>query len=242
MTKRHPARYARSTGGRRRLTPEAAALVGDSTLQNSAHQRKRRRKRQVAAPAEQGSHGLKLGVFELLTDQPPPPGTNPFLQFQYRELWPIHEAKILAWWVERWPGCRPSTWWEWRRYLPNGAGVRIEHGPDHVEAEATYLRRNGLLLAGELRRLAPADFAVHRRDEDHLNPEVVSKLLAKWIEQHPGTRPDWWWAWTPPTSPRLIFGKRVESDAAYLRRYRMLLPGEEARLSTADFEPCAPFD
>lgn len=46
-------------------------------------------------------------------------------------------------------------------------------------------------------------------------------VLAWWTRQHPGSRPSLWWRFDAP-QPR----RRNESELAYLRRHRLLAPGE----------------
>lgn len=48
-----------------------------------------------------------------------------------------------------------------------------------------------------------------------------SRVLAWWIGKHPGTRPELWWRFDAPGERR-----RSESEAAFLRRHRLLAPGE----------------
>jgi hypothetical protein len=46
-------------------------------------------------------------------------------------------------------------------------------------------------------------------------------VLAWWVREHPGTRPSLWWRFEAP-APR----RHDESELAYLRRHRLLVPGE----------------
>ncbi|MFC1481831.1 hypothetical protein ACFL6E_06280 [Candidatus Neomarinimicrobiota bacterium] len=52
-------------------------------------------------------------------------------------------------------------------------------------------------------------------------PEVIERFAIK----HPGTRPSLFWAIDAPGQR-----KNLESQAAYLKRHGLLLPGEEERL------------
>ena len=93
------------------------------------------------------------------------------------------------------------------------------------------------------------------------------ELLAFWLEKHSGTRPPGWWRfeakeplrvlpgqvvevsdtpWTDdgmpyvfPEGPELTFTGRlkVESQAAHLRRLKLLLPGEAKRIPRTAFRP-----
>ena len=65
-------------------------------------------------------------------------------------------------------------------------------------------------------------------DRDHC-PEWVENrgaLLAVWVADHPGTRPPIWWRLDSPEER-----PEGESQAAYLRRHKLLLRGEERRLT-----------
>lgn len=95
-----------------------------------------------------------------------------------REAWAQWREQAVAEHVAHHPGCRPALWWrheapELRRQVggrPNRPGVlRLPYGllapyppdpsdPPRFESQAAYLRRIGLLLPGEARRLKPADY------------------------------------------------------------------------------------
>ena len=94
-------------------------------------------------------------------------------------------------------------------------------------------------------------------------------ILAEWIRQRPGTRPDFWWRSAPEKCRRRLGGigaaahdvfpaylpvfshgvpvvfdevdprdpPRFESQAAYLRRHRLLTREESRRLKKKDFNP-----
>ena len=59
------------------------------------------------------------------------------------------------------------------------------------------------------------------------------QVLADWAVESPGTRPTAWWRFSAPDR-RPADG---ETEAAYLRRHRLFLPGEEERLTGRDFGP-----
>jgi hypothetical protein len=66
-----------------------------------------------------------------------------------------------------------------------------------------------------------------------------AEITVDWAAERPGTRPSCWWRWT---APRAALGTRwgryeFESQASYLRRHSLFLPGEERRLKAADFAP-----
>ena len=53
-----------------------------------------------------------------------------------------------------------------------------------------------------------------------------NELVAAWATDRPGTRPGIWWRLTAP-EPR----PEGESEVAYLRRHKLLMRGEERRLT-----------
>jgi hypothetical protein len=59
------------------------------------------------------------------------------------------------------------------------------------------------------------------------------ELLAEFIADNPGKRPQMWWERDAPKEPR----RRTESQASYLKRHGLFLPGEEKRLKPKDFRP-----
>lgn len=92
-------------------------------------------------------------------------------------LWLANEPALLAEFTGASPGLRPSIWWRTRAPEPRrrlgGLGSPIGRDldcgvPAHwrgvatFESQATYLRRHGLLLPGEARRLRPRDFEPER--------------------------------------------------------------------------------
>jgi hypothetical protein len=106
------------------------------------------------------------------------------------ELWATHGPEATATHAAVRPGRRPAMWWRYsapgaphaHRSVLGGSGrtcaVAPVSGvpflldvdpadPPVLEAEAAFLRRHGLLLPGEARRLRPADFEpVELVDED----------------------------------------------------------------------------
>jgi hypothetical protein len=110
--------------------------------------------------------------WHVLTDQPdesldayllegPPYGEATELH----GLWDAHKASLLPRWVQRYPGTRPSCWWRWdapREPLGTRPGWHddgtLPEPRRRQESQASYLKRHGLLLPGEARRLKAADF------------------------------------------------------------------------------------
>jgi hypothetical protein len=102
-----------------------------------------------------------------------------------RATWAEHRDELLEDWIAEHPGRRPAAWWRWeatesRRVLGGTADHIAPDVPDVwewvwrqdfgvpafwpqrarviVEAEATYLKRLGLLVPGEASELGPEDF------------------------------------------------------------------------------------
>lgn len=59
-----------------------------------------------------------------------------------------------------------------------------------------------------------------------------TEIVRRWTSAHPGTRPGGWWRNVAPTE-RL----RGESQAGYLDRHNLWLPGEKARAPATAWEP-----
>ena len=85
--------------------------------------------------------------------------------------------------------------------------------------------------------LAEKDFPVvpppTGKSTEQLWKEYGDEILRWWIKHQPGTRPRCWWRFSAPEPRRAT----VESEAAYLKRLNLLLPGEEKRLAPDDFTP-----
>ncbi len=98
-----------------------------------------------------------------------------------RADWFAARDEVLAGWVAEWPGTRPNAWWLFDAPEPRaqiggaagaiGPGAALVFGlpkywalhwspddPPEFESEPTYLRRLGLLTAGEARRLTESDY------------------------------------------------------------------------------------
>jgi len=55
--------------------------------------------------------------------------------------------------------------------------------------------------------------------------EYGDEILAAWVIDHPGTRPDGWWQFDSPENRQ-----DHESEAAFLRRHGLTAPGEAGRV------------
>ena len=106
-----------------------------------------------------------------LKDEAPAPVDHYFMtDDDVRALWAAHGAAIVEEWAERAPGTRPSFWWQFdapeHRQQLGGTGTATascfvlgipadwteDFDPALYESQAAFLKRHGLLLAGEGRR------------------------------------------------------------------------------------------
>jgi hypothetical protein len=82
----------------------------------------------------------------------------------------------------------------------------------------------------------------------HLWAIYRARVLADWIEQHPGTRPSCWWKFDRPENdrpkfhpwpgePRSLPAPNVQR--AYLARHCLLEPGESEFIEATDPQPSA---
>ena len=125
---------------------------------------------------------------------------------------------------------------------PWGAIAWPKGVPDHYmppAARAAFLRGEGSSMPGfepHVKRLRQT--WLDNRDE----------ILAGFIKAHPGQRPNGFWLIDAPPDGFDYIGEETaaltrrerpqphESQANFLRRHGLLLPGEAQRLSAADFE------
>jgi hypothetical protein len=68
--------------------------------------------------------------------------------FKVRDLWAANRDAVLAEWIAKHPGHRPSLWWRYDSPEPR----------HDSEPQAAYLERHGLFMPGERRRLTKTDF------------------------------------------------------------------------------------
>jgi hypothetical protein len=119
--------------------------------------------------------------------------------------WREHGAEVLARWIARRPGTRPSCWW--KLDAPRISREFIERCPEWGEQVLAECHVPRLRVAGDGERI-------------ERNPYVECGF------------PTSWWTRVNAGDP-----PRFESQAAYLRRLKLLAPGEAQRLKAADFEP-----
>src|SRR5262245_9363841 len=126
-----------------------------------------------------------------------------------KEMWRAFEAELLAEFIADLPGRRPRAWWDYS-------------APKMPEDE---LERHGWLetfFAADLveprQRLGGVGLAMFEQFPSHV-PEYELGLPKHWHSIDPDDPP------------------RFESQAAYLRRHDLFLPGEEQRLTSKHFQP-----
>jgi hypothetical protein len=161
---------------------------------------------------------------------------------EQRVFWEQHADAVVAWHVRHWPGTRPDRWWEFsapelpRRRL-GGTGTPL-HECSAVGALYDRGIPAGWRRADDLVSLAtcpscgkawptlciatPCHGSKYMRD-------ITAEDRAAW-DGKPGRWP-YGYALDPSDPPRF------ESEAAYLRRLKLLLPGEARRLRPRDFIP-----
>ncbi len=162
---------------------------------------------------------VPANVVALLNDNEPHNAVKFFMtDRELRAAWDRVRDEILAEWIEEWAGSRPRHWWrfeapELRRRL-GGTGT-----PCHeVLADSPWY------IFG-----VPASW-VSQWQADYYNGRAVDihnkRIGTEYEEGHfAGLAID---TEAPPT---------FESEASYLQRLGLLLPGEFERLTEADFEP-----
>jgi hypothetical protein len=178
-------------------------------------------------PHEPGSAaGLEVWI---LRSYPGPETFNGILSLQ--GLWPIHGQDIVEGWAVEHPGTRPSCWWRW-------SAPRLEGETDwdgRNSAERSTVPRLRLGGVGDPGLSAGCYLGI---PNDWIRPFQVGyyngrarDIHGKRIgtEYHDGhftkRAPD-------PRDP-----PRYESQATYLDRRGLLLPGERKRLTEADYAP-----
>jgi hypothetical protein len=159
-------------------------------------------------------------LFRLLSDLPAEPGDNILVRKftsdeKLREAWEVHREFIVAQWIKERPGSRPLFWWRYSAPEPRrrlgGVGT-----PKHEAFNYAPDYSFGI----------PAGW-VNQWEVELYSGRVMGIDGKPIIEpgRFNGVPPD---PDDPPT---------YESEASYLRRHGLLLPGEAARLTPEDFEP-----
>ncbi|WMT78857.1 hypothetical protein [Bradyrhizobium sp. Ash2021] len=125
------------------------------------------------------------------------------------ELWAEFGDKVVAWWAKERPGTRPRCWWKYSAKEP----------------------RRRLGGVGITRRAA---LGWDEYVADHGLPDPKGWLTLENLNLHPHWQPT---AVPDPAPIDPIDPPKFESQAAYLKRLGLLLPGEAARLGVADYKP-----
>ena len=150
---------------------------------------------------------------------------------------PSIAGRVLAVWLEEHPGTRPRTWW--RVDAPRQPAGRWPGCFWDGVLEEPRLRLGGIgTPAHEVLNYVPAyysgipypwvtawDVAWCTGTARDIHGELINPQAADDPEPFLGVAID-------PTDP-----PRYEAQAAYLKRHKLLLRGEERRLRPADFEP-----
>jgi len=136
---------------------------------------------------------------------------------EIEQLWRDHGAEITAQWAAEYPGTRPSLWWRYDapRWNPPARHVGWCYVPNLPEPR----QRLGGIGTPEYEVLA-------------VSPRWPYGIPLGWVTafQAKYYGPDFKGVPIDPNDP-----PTYESQAAYLKRYGLLLPGET--LSDDDFEP-----
>jgi hypothetical protein len=136
-----------------------------------------------------------------------PPGGRPTIG----DLWRVHGEAIVAAWAEHHPGTRPSCWWRWTApRQPPGAFP-------------------GWYFDGKLPepRQRLGGIGIPQHEVLAVTPSFAFGIPTGWV--HPRDAGGFAGAVDLADPPRF------ESQASYLRRLDLLLPGEGARLGPPDF-------
>lgn len=132
-------------------------------------------------------------------------------------LWATHSERIVADHVADYPGTRPARWWRYDAPEPRkrlgGKGT-----PAHDVLAYKPIYRHGLPAIW----IEPWMVKYYGGTAVNIRGEPIGSLIPTDFK---GVAID-------PNNP-----PRFESQAAYLRRLGLFLPGEERRLRKTDFEP-----
>ena len=151
------------------------------------------------------------------------------------DLWAEFGESIVAEWVVEYPGTRPSCWWQWSApraddhcHRPGGMPLPRQRLGGICTPQSEVLN-----IVPRLHLGLPVDW-VTAWEADYYNGRALdihgNRIGSDYKEGNfEGVPPD-------PNDPPCY-----ESQAAYLRRHGLLLPGERKRLSAQDFQPeCVP--
>jgi hypothetical protein len=141
---------------------------------------------------------------------------NPDFELAAYRFWLEIEPAAMAQWIDRYPGQRPPAFWWWRS------------GDEPLRQR---LGGCGDTWVTGRRPFSPNRPIGNSRRSDAMR--LVTPELPNYGATWQGL-PIASWTNTDPASPPIF-----ESEASYLDRRGLLLPGERRRLAGADFEPVA---
>jgi hypothetical protein len=136
-------------------------------------------------------------------------------------LWAEHGADEVEEYAADWPGTRPLRWWEYD--APRGPDGKADPRP-RLGGIGT-LRSDCLAYVPQTWCGRSVDFVTADDVAMYGGPIGLNGKPRPAGHVFAGVPIDWR---DPP---------RFESEAAYLRRHKLLLPGEAARLTESDYEP-----
>ncbi len=176
---------------------------------------------------------LSAVTMAFLSDQEPPEDTTEDElvawrfrpESQKRAVWESVQGEILAAWIAKYPGTRPSSWWEWS--APRASDDQLR----------AWNYEEGSLMWRERPcepRLRTGGTGTPCYEVLAHVPEFEYGLPVQWVDRWSVDYygPDFAGVPADPDDP-----PRFESEAAYLKRHGLILPGEERRLTDEDFEP-----
>jgi hypothetical protein len=173
-------------------------------------------------------------LYQALIDDRPPEGVAAFLvtENEIREAWERHGEFIIAAWARKHPGTRPSYWWE---FSSPRQPVGTFPGRYYDGKLPEPRRRLGGVGTPKHEALAYVPHYSYGIPTSWINRWEV-KLYGGRVQGNDGKplfkKSDFKGVAPDPDDPPVF-----ESEAAYLKRHGLLLPGEGSRLTTNDFEP-----
>lgn len=164
---------------------------------------------------------------------------RPNLPLRVRDYWDMHRDAVLAEWLRDNPGTRPRCWWDWdapREPIGTHPGEWIDGKLSlsrkrlgGVGTPAHEVLATGLAYSFGIPCAWVQQWAVELYNGRPLGVEgkPLTRRDGSFYREGDfgGVVPD-------PRNPPLY-----ESQATYLRRLNLLLPGELRRLTARDFEP-----
>lgn len=131
-------------------------------------------------------------------------------------LWAAHSGRIVAEHVTDYPGTRPARWWRYEAPEP-----RRRLGGTGTPAFEVLAYKPRYSFGLPVDWVTPFQVRYYSGTAVNIRGEPIGGEL----RQFAGVAID-------PNNP-----PRFESEAAFLKRFGLFLPGEERRLKKADYEP-----